>query len=69
MRRKFIMLAVPLIAVLAGGAGFALMRGLPSKTSAAPAATSVRQSFSMLIPASMRIRRRRRGRRSAGQRA
>jgi len=41
MRRKLIMLAVPLIAVLAGGAGFALMRGLPSKTSAAPASPPV----------------------------
>ena len=37
MRQKPIMLAVLLIVVLAGGAGFALLRGLASKNAAAPA--------------------------------
>src|ERR1700732_2846895 len=37
MRRKPIMLAVLLIVVLAGGAGFALLRGLAAKNTAAPA--------------------------------
>jgi multidrug efflux system membrane fusion protein len=41
MRRKPIMLAVLLIVVLAGGAGFALMRELASKNSAAPASPPV----------------------------
>jgi len=41
MRRKPIMLAVLLIVVLAGGAGFALLRGLASKSSVAPASPPV----------------------------
>ena len=41
MRRKPIMLAVLLIVVLVGGAGFALMRGSASKNSAAPASPPV----------------------------
>src|ERR1700688_2358223 len=41
MRRKPIMLAVLLIVVLAGGAGFALLRGSASKNSAAPASPPV----------------------------
>jgi membrane fusion protein, multidrug efflux system len=41
MRRMPIMLAVLLIVVLAGGAGFALMRELASKNSAAPASPRV----------------------------
>jgi membrane fusion protein, multidrug efflux system len=41
MRRKPIMLAVLLIVVLAGGAGFTLLRGLASKSSVAPASPPV----------------------------
>jgi len=41
MRRKPIMVAVLLIVFVAGGGGFALMRGLASKNSAAPAAPPV----------------------------
>jgi multidrug efflux system membrane fusion protein len=41
MRRKPIMLAVLLIVVLAGGAGFALLRGLAAKNTAAPAPAPV----------------------------
>jgi multidrug efflux system membrane fusion protein len=41
MRRKPIMLAVLLIVVLAGGAGFALLRGLAAKNTVAPASPPV----------------------------